>query len=308
MPSRSPYSGVTVALATRHGKEKVIGRALRWGLGAELLHVRAVDTDALGTFCGGVPRQGSAREACLAKAEAALASGGTEFAIASEGSFGPHPHLPFLAAGLECLVFLDRRRGLTISEQGLAQRTNFSHRLVAAASASGPDPDVQRWLEQVGFPSHALIVRPHSLEVAPAAAGMGTPPVANPCPIAVAKGLNRWEDLAAAIARAAAASSDGLALVETDMRAHCNPTRMAAIRRLAFRLVRRLASPCPACQTPGWGVVDQRPGLLCADCGQPTAWIRTVVWGCPRCAHQEERPRPDGLPRADPGHCLWCNP
>lgn len=293
MSRSSPYSGITVALATRHGKEKVIARVLRHGLGAELLHVRSVDTDALGTFCGGVQRQGSALQACIAKAEAALASGGTEFAIASEGSFGPHPQLPFLAAGLECMVFLDRRRGLTISEQRLARHTNFAHRLVDGACATGPEPTFQRWLGQVGFPRHALMVRSHS---GPAGAGAGV------------KGLKCWEDLVPAITRAAAASSDGLALVETDMRAHCNPTRMAAIRQLTFRLVRRLASCCPACQTPGWGVVDQRPGLPCGDCGLPTARIRALVWGCQRCSHQEEKPRSDGLLRADPGHCDWCNP
>jgi hypothetical protein len=148
-------------------------------------------------------------------------------------------------------------------------------------------------LEQVGFPSHGLLVRAHTC---PAGSG------------ALEKGLHRWEDLASAITRAAAASSDGLALVETDMRAHCNPTRMAAIRRLAFRLVRRLASRCPVCQTPGWGVVGPRPGLPCAECGLPTALTRALVWGCAGCEHQEERPRPDGLQRADPGHCDWCNP
>jgi hypothetical protein len=293
MPAPSPYAGVTVALATRHGKERVIARALRHGLGADLLHVRSVDTDALGTFCGGVRRPGSALAACIAKAEAALVAGGVEFAIASEGSFGPHPQLPFLAAGREWLVFVDRCRGLTISEQLLAPRTNFAHRLVTAPEASGPDQGLGRWLEQVGFPSHGLMVRAHN-------GGAGA--------AEVEKGLHQWEELVAAIRRAAAASSDGLALVETDMRAHCNPTRMGAIRRLTFRLVRRLASPCPACQAPGWGVVDQRSGLPCGVCGFPTALTRAVVWGCSRCGHQEEKPRPDGLHLADPGQCNWCNP
>jgi hypothetical protein len=293
MPSSSPYCGARVALATRHGKERVIGRALRHGLGAELLHVTTVDTDALGTFCGGVTRQGTALEACVTKAEAALAHSDTALAIASEGSFGPHPHLPFLAAGLECMVFLDRGRGLTISEQELARRTNFAHRLVPPSSVSGEDPALRQWLRQVGFPSHALIVRPHG----------GTPHSGG-----VVKGLDRWDTLELAIAAAAAASSDGLALVETDMRAHRNPTRMATIRRLAFRLVRRVGSSCPDCQTPGWGVVEQRQGLRCGACGLPTALVRTVVWGCQQCGHREERPRADGLSQADPGHCQWCNP
>ncbi|MFN7678227.1 MAG: DUF6671 family protein, partial [Cyanobacteriota bacterium] len=263
MPSSSPYSGARVALATRHGKERVIGRALRHGLGAELLHVTTVDTDALGTFCGGVARQGTALEACVTKAKAALAHCDTALAIASEGSFGPHPHLPFLAAGLECMVFLDRGRCLMISEQELARRTNFAHRLVSPSSVSGDDPDFRRWLGMVGFPSHALIVRPNS----------DTPDSGG-----VVKGLDRWDTLELAIAAAAAASIDGLALVETDMRAHRNPTRMTSIRRLAFRLVRRVGRTCPACQTPGWGVVEQRQGLRCGACGLPTALVRTVVW------------------------------
>ncbi|MFM9072806.1 MAG: DUF6671 family protein, partial [Cyanobium sp.] len=230
----TPYSGQPVALATRHGKERVIGRALRWGLGAQLLHLPAVDTDALGSFCGTVARRGDALQACIAKAEAALREGGTALAIASEGSFGPHPHLPLLAAGMECMVFLDQRRGLTLREQLLARRTKFSHRLVAP----GAEPGLERWLGQVEVPSHGLIVRPQGA-VGP-----------------IEKGIRRWDDLQLAIRRAAAGSPEGVALVETDMRAHCNPTRMASIRALAFRLVRRIASPCPVCQAPGWGLVD----------------------------------------------------
>jgi len=292
MASLSPYRGVAVALATRHGKERVIEPALRHGLGAHLLHVTSVDTDALGTFCGDVPRQGTALEACLAKAEAALAAGGTECAIASEGSFGPHPQLSLLPAGMECLVFVDRRRGLIISEQGLAPRTNFSHRLQAPVAPGEPDPELLAWLTRIGFPRHRLIVRPHL------GSGAGT----------VEKGLGRWDELAPAMARAAAASSDGLALLETDMRAHCNPTRMAAIRRLAFRLARRIATPCPSCQAPGWGRIDSLPGLPCGWCGQPTGLMRAEIHGCVRCDHRQEQPRRDGLREADPGQCPFCNP
>jgi len=59
------------------------------------------------------------------------------------------------------------------------------------------------------------------------------------------------------------------ALGETDMGAHLNSTRLAAILPLAFRLVRRIARACP-----GWGQVELR--------------------------------RRDGLQRADPDHCLSC--
>ena len=45
-----PYRGARVVLATRHGKQRVIGRALRHGLGAELVHLADLDTDQLGSF------------------------------------------------------------------------------------------------------------------------------------------------------------------------------------------------------------------------------------------------------------------
>jgi len=92
----SPYAGAWVALATLHRKEHVIGR--------------------LGSFCGAVARQGTALQACIAKAELALNAGGTGLAIASEGSFGPHPVVPLLPVGMEWMVFLDQGRGLTIQE------------------------------------------------------------------------------------------------------------------------------------------------------------------------------------------------
>ncbi|MFM7394770.1 MAG: DUF6671 family protein [Cyanobium sp.] len=295
----SPYAGSAVAMATRHGKERVVGRAIHHGLGASLLHLPEIDTDALGSFCGTVPRPGTARQACLAKAELALLHGGTGLAIASEGSFGPHPLVPMLPVGIETMVFLDRERGLTIEEVLQACRTNFAHRRVAAADLAGksgcavPGPDLARWLQAVGFPGHALLVRPHA---------------AGPCDALPRKGLHTPPDLLDAVVAAMERSSDGCALLETDMRAHCNPTRMACIRRLAFRLVRRVATPCPACRSPGFGVLEVLPGLPCAWCGTPTNLLLWEVLGCVACNHRERRRRRDGLKQADPGHCPLCNP
>lgn len=290
----NPYVGQRVALATRHGKQRVIGRAVRHGLGADLVHLPEIDTDALGSFCGTQARRGTALEACIAKAELALNHGGTALAIASEGSFGPHPAVPLLPIGLELMVFLDRERGLTIVEQLQARRTNFAQRQVRAdeLSADGPSPELTRWLSAVGFPSHALIVRPQ-----------GSGPAAT-----IHKGIRDPETLRAAIGAAAAEAPQGLAQLETDMRAHCNPTRTASIRQLSFRLVRRIASSCPSCQAPGWGPIDSLPGLPCGWCGQPTSLIRAEIHGCVRCDHRLERPRRDGLRQADPGHCPFCNP
>ena len=110
------------------------------------------------------------------------------------------------------------------------------------------------------------------------------------------------------IARAAAESDDGVAHVETDMRAHLNPTRMAVIRKLAFRLARRIATPCPGCAAPGFGQTGEVIGLPCEWCESATEMIRLESWSCAACSYREERPRRDGLRRAPAQHCPHCNP
>ncbi|WP_328799171.1 DUF6671 family protein, partial [Sandarakinorhabdus rubra] len=96
--------------------------------------------------------------------------------------------------------------------------------------------------------------------------------------------------------------------LETDMRAHLNPTRMAAIRSLAGRLAARLAHLCPACGCPGFGQTDLRTGLPCSACNQPTQGVLAIIYGCGACGHSETRPRPDGVTAANPAACDWCNP
>lgn len=292
-PPATPYAGRWISLATRHGKERVIGRAVRCGLGARLQHLSALDTDALGSFCGSVARRGDALQACIAKAELALAEGSSPLAIASEGSFGPHPAVPLLAVGLELMVFRDRERDLTIHEQLLARRTNFSQRLLASPGAHDPIAGLEGWLQQVGFPSHGVLVRSAGQTESGAM---------------VIKGLHDPQTLRDAIRRLAAACPGEAVQLETDMRAHCNPTRMASIRQLAFLLVRRIATPCPDCGSPGWGRIGSEAGLPCAWCGRPTALRRADLLGCVRCELRRELPRADGLQRADPEHCAHCNP
>ena len=284
-----PYAGRAVALASRHGKERAIARPFRAGLACRLRLAEGFDTDSLGTFSGEVPRPAGPEHTCRLKAEAGMAETGLSLGLASEGSFGPHPFVPLLPVGEEWMTFVDRDNGLVIREHLLARRTNFSHRRVGAGE------ELEPWLLAVGFPRHALIVRPN--RTGSSAAGA-----------VVERGVRDPALLAAAVRRAAAASGDDLALVETDMRAHLNPTRMASIRTLAFRLVRRIGRLCPACGAPGWGVVEVIAGLPCGWCGTPTELVRIERHGCVACSHREDRPRRDGRQQADPGQCPLCNP
>ena len=279
-----------VVLASRHGKERAMARPFRQGLGLELVVAEQVDTDHFGTFSGERARPADAATTCRLKAEAALDATGASLGLASEGSFGPHPAIPFLPLAVEWMTFVDRRRDLVISERLEGAPTNFGHTVIAAGAETGS------WLERIGFPAHAVIVRPHR----------GDPHSSDPPPIV--RGLQCPQALQQAIRGAAALSADGLALLETDMRAHRNPTRMASIRQLAFRLVRRIRTPCPSCGSPGWGLVGREPGLPCGWCGHPTALLRAEIHGCAHCDHRTEVPRRDGLQTADPGQCLHCNP
>ena len=282
-------SGRDIAVATLHGKQRVLARPLLRGLGLRLVHTSAVDTDQFGSFCGTRPRRLEAVLTARRKAEAAMDALSLDLGIASEGSFGPHPSLPMLAAGVECLVVVDRRSVRVLVEQAISRRTNYS------AIAVGRPIEALGWLKQVGFPSHAVMVRPHQRE------GQAVAPW-------LAKGVSQAPELAGLLARAAAASSVGQAWLETDMRAHCNPTRMASIRQLTFQLVRRLRQPCPACGAPGYGLVETLPGLPCSACGLASRWVMQQVSGCDVCGYRQWYPRPDGLQAVDPQHCDYCNP
>ena len=144
----------------------------------------------------------------------------------------------------------------------------------------------------MGFPAHALIVRPH----------VGDPGVA------IAKGVRDPAQVHHYVELAASASSDGRARIETDMRAHMNPTRMAELALVAERLARRLATHCPLCSAPGWGRVDVITGLPCEDCGSFTDLVAAEVHGCVACDYRAEVDHHDGVGFAPAARCPECNP
>jgi hypothetical protein len=83
---------------------------------------------------------------------------------------------------------------------------------------------------------------------------------------------------------------------------------MAEIARLAERLARRIATPCPACGAPGFGITRTERGLACAECDAPTGLVSHVVETCALCRHEQRKPRPDGRLAATPAECTECNP
>lgn len=270
------YDGQQGALATQHRKEAAIAAAFAAHTGLAVVVPEALDTDSLGTFTGEVPRPAPMRETARRKALMGMEHLGLPVGIASEGSFGPHPAIPFLASGREVLIFIDRTRGLEVVEEHLTEATNFVSLDVT------PDADVDGFLNRAGFPAHGVILR----------TGSG-----------IVKGIQDRARLDDGLRSAKAPVR-----LETDMRAHMNPTRMAEIAKLAETLARRIGTPCPACAAPGFGIVRSERGLPCADCATPTGLILTHVKGCTLCGHEEASPRPDGRLNASPAHCPECNP
>ncbi|MDH6257547.1 DUF6671 family protein [Bradyrhizobium sp. BR13661] len=281
-----PYAGRKAVLATMHSKHTAVAPALRAGVGLEIVTATGIDTDQLGTFSGEIPRNGTMLEVAISKTRLGMKASGLSLGLATEGTFGPHPALPFLAAGIELMTFVDDERKIVVSESFVAPHTNFDYLVVA------PGEDLKGFLDRVGFPSHALIVRPNE----------GSPSQG------LVKGILDASDLGRAIAVAASLSSDGKAQLETDMRAHLNPTRMQSLALLAEKLAKRLATACPECDAPGFGRTETREGLLCEACGAPTQMIATEVFSCASCSYREDRPRFDGLRKAPPGSCPECNP
>ena len=217
--SRGAYSGQTALLATMHGKERVIAPVLERALGLRLRVTHGLDTDRFGTFSREVERTGSPLDAARAKIEAAFAlAPEARIAIASEGSFGLDPWRPDIPPAREIVVLRDRASGLEIIGRHASGDTNFSHAIVATVA------EAFRFAEGVGFPGHGVIVM--GVED-----GKATPSTA------LAKDIVYGADLERAVR--AAIERCGLAHIESDMRAHRNPTRMRSIALATEDLVRR---------------------------------------------------------------------
>lgn len=294
----SPYRDRSIAVGTRHGKERQFRAAFRDVLGAVLVTPDDLDTDRFGTFSGELPRTTTAVEAARAKAHLAMTVTGLPAGIASEASYGTLGELGY-AGHEEVLMFCDAERGIEVlTGHRTLEVPGYPHRV--------RDPDDVPAALRNGLPAQALIVRPAQALIARPAQALIARTTAAVSANGITKGIVDIPTLQAAITRAVAQSADRHAIVEPDLRAHHNPSRQRVLTRLADSLARRLATPCPACRTPGFGRVSTEPGLPCRGCGMPTSLPLNEIHGCPACDHQASRPVSGD--HADPGNCPRCNP
>jgi rubrerythrin len=278
------FAGRQAALLTKHQKELVIIPVFEKDTGCEVLVNTGFDTDQLGTFTRDIPRAGSQLEAARRKAMKGMELLGTDLGLASEGSFGPHPLIPFVPWNLELVLLVDHREKLEIYGESANSETNYAHKLVDNYEQA------EEFARRIGFPAHWLVLRPDddSHEF-------------------IIKEVNTWQSLGEGFRKALDNSSTGAVFLETDMRAHANPTRMVNIQKAAEDLVQKIKQQCPRCRVPGFSLVKTKNGLPCEWCERPTGEVKAWVYGCSKCGFTREK-RVSRRKRASAGSCPRCNP
>ena len=275
-----PYNSKTAVLTSKHQKLDLLRPSLESATGLSLIE-QAMDTDQLGTFSGEIERLGSPLEVAIKKAQLGMIATGLPLGVASEGSIGPDPFVPFVISNIETLVFVDQELDIVISE------TFRSLDIVSATTQTFPGQDLTEYLAKVGFPEQRVIAK----------STIG----------GVEKGLGSISSLEQAIAKLALEANESKVSLEPDYRAmHC-PTRRVNIAYVAKALAFRVASLCPECNAPGWGKKDFVRGLRCSNCGSdhPDA-IAQELKTCVRCDFFQP-----GIVLAeslDPSKCFSCNP
>ncbi len=265
-----------IAFLTQHDKARAIGPALV-GAGFEVVTVDGFDTDSFGTFTGETARPGSQLEAATAKARKACEISGERFGLGSEGSFGSDPYIGVSPWARELLVLWDAQDGRAVSALVQGAATNYANCIVSSLH------EARAFAVQVQFPSHGIIV--------------GRP------------GETHFSKDIADLQMLQARADDGLVTgpvwLETDMRAHRNPTRMAMISLCAQELSDQLLRLCPGCASIGFGVESAVAGAPCSQCGLPTLALRARRIQCGVCKFTQETAVRDTVP---PSRCEQCNP
>lgn len=271
--------GVTtskVLLVSKHQKEEVIAPILHTK-GIDIEVIKDFDTDQFGTFAGEIPRKDGPKVTVKEKCLQGLYASGKRVGIASEGSFGPHPALPFLNANEEWLCYIDLDRQIEIYAKSLS--TEISH---DAINSQNKD-QLPLFLEKNGFPQQGMVFRDLTHDQI------------------IQKEIQDKEVLYKLI------SQFSNWQIETDLRAHQNPLRRKNIAAAAQDLCKRLTSLCPQCGHPDFSIKEFGGALDCGWCGQPTSSYRYQIYKCDRCNYSKETVRTDKIVE-DPQYCQHCNP
>ena len=277
------FEGRKLVIATNHSKEKVIAPILEKELGVFTFLPSEFNSDVLGTFSGEVDRNDSPINTARKKCLLALEKNNYDLAIASEGSFGPHPSLFFVAADEELLLFLDTKNKIEIVARVLSTKTNFN------AETLSSKEELLEFLEKILFPSHAVIIKKSKDDF-----------------FEMIKGITDFETLEKSFDYLL--KKYGSVYCETDMRAMHNPSRMSVIEEAIYKLIEKIKTQCPSCNFPGFDVADVISGLPCSLCGSPTKSVLSLIYKCKNCSFAKEQMFPQNKQTEEPMYCDYCNP
>jgi hypothetical protein len=287
MENQSLFTNRVAVLATMHQKERVIAPILAKEFGIKVTILEDFNTDLFGTFTREIKRLGTQIEAARFKAEKVLELTGESLALASEGSFAPHPSFPYISSNREIVILIDKQNNLEIIGEEFSTDTNHNYQTISSLE------EAFNFTQKVGFPEHGVIVMTEE----------------NPQDSkGVFKGITTEAQLVEAVNFTLANSPTGTAHIETDMRAMYNPTRMKNIEKATLNLISKIKSVCPQCSTPGFEITQRVQGLPCVMCSAPTILTKSVIYQCKKCSFKTEKLYPDGIEFADPGQCMYCNP
>ncbi len=282
---REFFAGRTLVLGTKHKKEKVIAPILERELGVRVIVPDNFDTDQFGAFTREIARAGDQLEAARRKAVAAMDLLGADLGLSSEGSFGPHPDIPFITSNFELVLLIDRKHGLEIRGHHRSGETNAGAAYVSSVA------EAKEFAKKFGFPEHGLVVRRSENSKRD-----------------IFKGIVSYQELEEKVSYLLGKFLVKKVYLETDLRAHVNPTRMKSIGLAAKDLIENIRSVCPKCVVPGFVIMDVVRGLPCGRCGQKTDVPLAIVRACQKCKFKVQDRPPKSKTFADPGMCGYCNP
>ena len=199
----------------------------------------------------------------------------------SEGSFHPHPNFPWISRNSELVLFYDSKEQKEWKGHFTSHETHHFE-----AELKSPE-DLEKWIKKWDFPKHGLLLR----------AGKK-----------LHKDFESKEQLQEKVSFYLGKLLKPKLKLESDLRAHQNPTRMQGIKKAAENLIEDFFIKCPNCESYNYHFLEPVPGLLCKACELPSKLAKAEKWVCHDCEKPSIRPRKDGKTHIEASHCDICNP
>jgi hypothetical protein len=271
----------TIYFVTKHEKEHIVAPSFFDAFRSKVVGLE-VDTDILGTFSGERERELDPLSNARKKIDLAmLETSNAKYFLASEGSFVPHPEAPWITLNEECLLFYDKETQLSIHVFEYSNEVHFKRKSIDSAT------EIKEVIDSFDFPNHGIIIK-----------------LSKEGSQKYIKEISTDSELETVLLMAF--GEGWLVEVESDLRAHRNPTRRKVIRKAGERLVEELKLTCPKCASIGQIIKKRIEGVQCANCGIPSRQVKSYLRSCYFCQHEWEQDLKN--PPIDPQFCSWCNP